>query len=221
MLFDVAPKFCISIVFSFSWELKWPQEKLKTMLMQNFGGTNKEHYGMLWYFWSGQLRNPAWRSVFTRFKCLEKRKNNLEKNRFVLHCKLTSVLYKRYITQYMLSFSIIWWISFWTSAHWASFGCLQLCNISNPKKPGDYRVLYLPQVPVNARVNRKPTLVDPCIFAVHPCSSDTRRLFEHMHVKHIQFTCEMSSRRESCSSGSDHTHSQELPHSFIRGMFSS
>ena len=53
------------------------------------------------------LRNPAWRSVFTRFKCLEKRKNNLEKNRFVLHCKLTSVLYKRYITQYMLSFFLV------------------------------------------------------------------------------------------------------------------
>ena len=29
--------------------LKWPQEKLKTMLRQNFGVTNKEHYGMLWY----------------------------------------------------------------------------------------------------------------------------------------------------------------------------
>ena len=27
------------------------------MLMQNFGVTNKEHYGMLWYFWSGQLRH--------------------------------------------------------------------------------------------------------------------------------------------------------------------
>ena len=25
------------------------------MLMQNFGVTKKEHYGMLWYFWSGQL----------------------------------------------------------------------------------------------------------------------------------------------------------------------
>ena len=25
------PKFCISIVFTFSWELKWPQEKLKTI----------------------------------------------------------------------------------------------------------------------------------------------------------------------------------------------
>ena len=25
------------------------------MLMQNFGVTNKEHYGMLRYFWSGQL----------------------------------------------------------------------------------------------------------------------------------------------------------------------
>ena len=47
----VTPNFCISIVFNFSWELKWPQEKQKTMLMQNFGVTNKEHYGMLWYFW--------------------------------------------------------------------------------------------------------------------------------------------------------------------------
>ena len=25
--------------------------------MQNFGVINKEHYGMLWYFWSGQLRS--------------------------------------------------------------------------------------------------------------------------------------------------------------------
>ena len=48
----VTPKFCLSIVFSFSWELKWSQEKLKTRLMQNFGMTNKEHYGI---FWSGQL----------------------------------------------------------------------------------------------------------------------------------------------------------------------
>ena len=41
------------IVFSSSWELKWPQAKLKTMLMQSFGA-NKEYYGMLWYFleWS-------------------------------------------------------------------------------------------------------------------------------------------------------------------------
>ena len=46
--------FALSIVFSFSWESKRPQEKLKTMLLQNFGVTNKEYYGMLWYFleWS-------------------------------------------------------------------------------------------------------------------------------------------------------------------------
>ena len=25
------------------------------MLMPNFGVTNKEYYGMLWYFWSGQF----------------------------------------------------------------------------------------------------------------------------------------------------------------------
>ena len=53
----VTPKFCISIVFSFFWEIKWPKEKLKTTLMQNQDltwGANKEHYGMLWYFleWS-------------------------------------------------------------------------------------------------------------------------------------------------------------------------
>ena len=47
-------KFYISIVFSFSWGHFNSQEKLKTMLMQNFGVTKKEHYGMLWYFleWS-------------------------------------------------------------------------------------------------------------------------------------------------------------------------
>ena len=54
MLFVRYAKFCIIIVFSLSWELKWPQEKLKTMLMLNFGVTNKQHYGMLWFFleWS-------------------------------------------------------------------------------------------------------------------------------------------------------------------------
>ena len=45
----VTPKFCIIIVFSFFWELKWPQEKLKTMLIQNFELTNKEYYSMLWH----------------------------------------------------------------------------------------------------------------------------------------------------------------------------
>ena len=54
MLFVCHPKFCISIVFIFSWGRFNSQEKLKTMLMQNFGVTNKEHYGILWYFlkWS-------------------------------------------------------------------------------------------------------------------------------------------------------------------------
>ena len=46
----------MSIVFSFSWELKWPHKKLKTMLMQNFGLTNKDYYGMLWYFLEWSIR---------------------------------------------------------------------------------------------------------------------------------------------------------------------
>ena len=49
-----SPSGRVSNVFSFSWELKWPQEKQKTILTQKFGVTNKEYYGMLWYFleWS-------------------------------------------------------------------------------------------------------------------------------------------------------------------------
>ena len=33
--------FATAMVFNFSWDLKSPEEKLKTMLMQNFGGTTK------------------------------------------------------------------------------------------------------------------------------------------------------------------------------------
>ena len=59
MLFVCTPKFCISIVFSFSW----PQEKLKTMLIQIFGVTKKEHYGMLWYFLEWSIAVPICKSV--------------------------------------------------------------------------------------------------------------------------------------------------------------
>ena len=40
--------------FSFSWGHFNSPEKLKTVLMQNFGVTNKEYYGTLWHFlyWS-------------------------------------------------------------------------------------------------------------------------------------------------------------------------
>jgi len=41
ILFVCPPKFCISIVSRFSWELQWSEEKAKTMLMQNLGGQTK------------------------------------------------------------------------------------------------------------------------------------------------------------------------------------
>ena len=63
MLFVWHPTFCISIVFSFSWELKWSQEKLKTMLIQSFGVTNKEHFGMLWYFLEWSINVLAFANV--------------------------------------------------------------------------------------------------------------------------------------------------------------
>ena len=73
-----------TFTFSFSWELKWPQEKLKTMLMQYFGVTNKEHYGMLWYFLQWSLAEflhpynddlPENRQLFS--KRTERKENNV------------------------------------------------------------------------------------------------------------------------------------------------
>ena len=41
ILFVCPPKFCISIVFVFSWDRCNSREKLETMLMQNLGGQTK------------------------------------------------------------------------------------------------------------------------------------------------------------------------------------
>ena len=41
MHFVYPQKFCISIVFNFSWDLQSSQGKLKTMLMQNVWGQKK------------------------------------------------------------------------------------------------------------------------------------------------------------------------------------
>ena len=43
----------------FLWDLVWSQEKTKAILMQNFGGTNKEYYGI---FESGLCHLPLSRS---------------------------------------------------------------------------------------------------------------------------------------------------------------
>ena len=54
MLFVCHPKILHKHCLQFLLGVKKAQDKLKTMLMQNFGVTNKEYYGMLWYFleWS-------------------------------------------------------------------------------------------------------------------------------------------------------------------------
>ena len=46
MLFVCHPKILHNHCLQFFLELKWPQEKLKAMLMQKFEVTNIEHYGM-------------------------------------------------------------------------------------------------------------------------------------------------------------------------------
>ena len=41
IVFICPPKACINIVSILSWDLQWSQEKIKAMLMQNFGGQTK------------------------------------------------------------------------------------------------------------------------------------------------------------------------------------
>ena len=63
ILFVVPPKFCISIVFSFSWDLQSPQEKLETMLMKNFGGTKKS---IMVFLKKAHLKLPRFVNVFDK-----------------------------------------------------------------------------------------------------------------------------------------------------------
>ena len=58
ILFVCPPKFCISIVSSFYWDLQWSQEKTKTILMQNLGDKQR----VLWYF-------PKWPIVWRISNC--------------------------------------------------------------------------------------------------------------------------------------------------------
>ena len=58
------------LLFCLSNPIANSQEKLKTMLMQNFGVTNKEHYGMLWYF-------LEWSIAFCRSRCRRRRRYTL------------------------------------------------------------------------------------------------------------------------------------------------
>ena len=50
-------------------ELKWSQEKLKTMLMHNSGVTKIEYYGKLWYFLEWSITplgiTPSWNRLNT------------------------------------------------------------------------------------------------------------------------------------------------------------
>ena len=56
MLFVLHPKILHKHCFQFLLGVKIAPGKQKTMLMQNFGVTDKKHFCMLWYFWSGHYK---------------------------------------------------------------------------------------------------------------------------------------------------------------------
>ena len=48
------------------------QEKLKTMLMQSFGVTNKQYHGMLWYFLEWSITSLGFAKSQRLNICIEK-----------------------------------------------------------------------------------------------------------------------------------------------------
>ena len=68
------PKFCISIFFSFSWELKWPQEKLKLKLEWSIG-MRRSHRSRARVFW--QIMNAADACYLYQQSAHEQVKNHL------------------------------------------------------------------------------------------------------------------------------------------------
>jgi len=52
---------CVQIFQDAAWDLLWSKEKIKAILMQTFGGTNKEYYGV---FESGLLRESLTAGVY-------------------------------------------------------------------------------------------------------------------------------------------------------------
>ena len=69
---------------------------------------------------------------------------------------------------------------------------------------------YLPKILVNTWVNWKSSFICACFLVVNPCSTNTRSLLKHRHVKNIPRTCEMTSRGQASSSCSYYTHSNQL-----------
>ena len=45
------------------------QEKLKTMLMQSFGVTNKQYHGMLWYFLEWSITSLRFEYLHRKSRC--------------------------------------------------------------------------------------------------------------------------------------------------------
>ena len=66
MLFVCHPKILHKHCLRFLLGVKWSQEKLKTILMQTFGVTDKERYGMLWYFLEWSIPTTSFRAFFSQ-----------------------------------------------------------------------------------------------------------------------------------------------------------
>ena len=55
------------------------QEKLKTMLMQSFGVTNKQYHGMLWYFLEWSITSLGFEYLHRKRRC-EIRHSHISRN---------------------------------------------------------------------------------------------------------------------------------------------
>ena len=82
----MSSKICITIVFLFSWDLQWSQEKLKTILMQNSGGTKR----VLWCFWYWLISLRKCAFVLNLYNLCTKNKNYNILNQLYFWAKSTT-----------------------------------------------------------------------------------------------------------------------------------
>ena len=106
-------KFCRAIVFDFSWDDCYTQEKLETTVMQNLGEVNEMHYGPcengeLNFFSSSTL--PSQSTAYTPLPCQNNNNNNNIKNGKQSQRRGTyeAKLFKRTVPLKSMLFKIIW-----------------------------------------------------------------------------------------------------------------
>ena len=111
------------------------QEKLKTMLMQNFGLSNKEHYGLLWYFleWSISTLFTSFTALVSFIIAFQEKSHQLND---VLNKVINVIIIIKYLSLVCFSWLrflaiLVWVLKFWGGFFFSPTSNFVSCESSN------------------------------------------------------------------------------------------